>query len=378
MSVHINPSIVDWESSDSVLLFNEKHPISELLLSRQNNLPDLPGHIWLLTSGTRSLKLIALSKAAVLHSARSVNQHLSVSHKDRWGLCLAPFHIAGLSILARAYVSSSTVFSFHSKWNIANFVDFLKEHQVSISSLVPAQVYDIVQTKTLAPKSLRLVVIGGGALSPLLYQSARKLGWPILPSYGLTECSSQVATAKLSSLKYFHFPKLQILDHVQVKISAQGKIALKSNSLLTGTINLSHLKKFKFHSILKSNWYCTEDQGVKKNQCLEISNPGSLKILGEKVDKQVLEDRLIKILLKYSISNYCYLIAVPHLRSGWQIALVTDCSNLHILYLALRDFNSHCLGVEKIQALYIVPQLPMSGIFKPLQLDMIKYLGFNP
>ena len=40
---------------------------------------------------------------------------------------------------------------------------------------------------------------GGGALDPSLYKQARDLGWPLLPSYGLTECGSQVATASLSS-----------------------------------------------------------------------------------------------------------------------------------------------------------------------------------
>ena len=36
---------------------------------------------------------------------------------------------------------------------------------------------------------------GGGAVSDELYRDARALGWRVLPSYGMTECCSQVATA---------------------------------------------------------------------------------------------------------------------------------------------------------------------------------------
>ena len=39
-----------------------------------------------------------------------------------------------------------------------------------------------------------------------LYREARALGWPCLPSYGLTETASQVATAPLESLAGLHCP----------------------------------------------------------------------------------------------------------------------------------------------------------------------------
>ena len=63
------------------------------------------------------------------------------------------------------------------------------------SSLVPAQVLDLVRAGLRPPPVLRAIVVGGGAISAELYRDARALGWPVLPSYGMTECCSQIATA---------------------------------------------------------------------------------------------------------------------------------------------------------------------------------------
>lgn len=378
MNVQINPSNINWDSDDTILLFNKNQPTIHLILSAATRLPSLPAHIWIMTSGSHCSKLVALSKKAFLHSALAVNQHLMVSNIDRWGICLPLFHVGGLSILARAHLSSSAVFYFRSKWTASLFVTFLKQNKITLISLVPTQVYDLVLGNHSSPPSLRAVVVGGGALSQNLYHAARALGWPILPSYGLTECSSQVATAELQSLKENIFPRLKILSHVQIKMSDQhtGEISLQSDSLLTGFISLSESKQFVFQRFKKGKWYCTKDQGVKTNQFLEISVSGHLKILGEKINLRKLEDDLINLLLKYKISSFCRLVAIPHLRNGFQITLVTDCYSPQILYRIIQDFNRLQSGFEKIQTLYIMPFVPVSNISKPLYVDLLKSLAF--
>src|SRR5207253_1068669 len=92
------------------------------------------------------------------------------------------------------------------EWNPARTVKKWKDRKVTLTSLVPTQVFDLVSANLTAPKNLRAAVIGGGALDPSLYLKARELGWALLPSYGLTECASQVATASLDSLGKKEFP----------------------------------------------------------------------------------------------------------------------------------------------------------------------------
>jgi o-succinylbenzoate---CoA ligase len=173
---------IDWLSTDSHVLLNPRMPEEERR-RLESLVVDLPGHVWLATSGTTgALKLTALSKRALLASAAAVNRHLQSDDRDVW-LCVLPtFHVGGLGIYARAFLSGARVVT--SGWE-----------DVTLASLVPAQVTDLVRDRVEAPPSLRAVVVGGGALSEELYAAARALGWPLLPSYGMTECCSQVATA---------------------------------------------------------------------------------------------------------------------------------------------------------------------------------------
>ncbi len=80
------------------------------------------------------------------------------------------------------------------------FAEEMNEGAVTLTSLVPTQVHDLVQCALACPPSLRAVVVGGAELDPVLGERARELGWPVLQSYGMTEAASQVATASLASL----------------------------------------------------------------------------------------------------------------------------------------------------------------------------------
>ena len=376
----VNPETVNWDSNKSAVFFNEKHSQKNVFIKSIPLLPKLKSHIWLSTSGRTMQKWIALSKKAILISAKAVNQHLQSTSNDRWGLSLPIFHIGGLAILARSYLSESTYIHFSKKWNPHKFVSFLKENKISLSSLVPTQIYDLVQARLVCPNKLRAVIVGGGALHPSLYQKAREQGWPLLPSYGLTECCSQVATASLHSLKTYNFPSLQILPHIKVKISNQ-EILLNSQSLLTGFVPLQlHSKnKTNFIDPKEENWFFTKDQGQKKGSFLEIINneQNSIKILGEKVNMRKLEDLLMKLLLQKKIKKGSYyILPVPSPREGFQIALVSDIFDLSILSTLIQEFNQEVSPFEKIQQFYLLPFIPQTGISKISRAALRKSLGF--
>ena len=376
----INPKNVDWSSQESVVFFNERHVHKNLFLKSIPFLPLLKSHIWLSTSGRTRQKWIALSKAALLHSAQSVNQHLQVSSQDRWGLSLPIFHVGGLSILARAYASQTPYFIFPHRWNPKKFTAFLADHRISLSSLTPPQVYDLVQANQVCPTSVRAIVIGGSFLNPSLYQAGRKLNWPLLPSYGLTECSSQTATANLNSLKTLDFPKLQILPHVQVKIIHQ-EIALKSKSLLTGLIflNASNIKHNSFIDPKKESWFFTKDRGEKQDSFLTITGSEQEKILGEKVSFKTLSDKWTQLLLKKKIKKSSYFLwPADSLREGFQIALISDGFEPLILEELIHEFNQQVSPFEKIQQFYLLSAVPLTSISKLAEGELKKILAFFP
>ena len=117
-----------------------------------------------------------------------------------------------------------------------SFIVFAARRRATLSALVPAQIHDLVEAELHAPESLRAIVIGGGALSPTLYARARALGWPLLPSYGLSELCSQAATAPLSSLDEVlsDMPAPELLSHVEAKLGDDDRLCLKSPALFSG------------------------------------------------------------------------------------------------------------------------------------------------
>ena len=427
----INPLEVNWESESSCLFFNNRHGKKDLFTSYIPHLPQLKSHIWLATSGRVYQKWVALSKKALLTSAEAVNRHLDATSKDRWGLSLPLFHVGGLSILARAHLSGSPYFAYDGKWSAKAFLDFLNEHKITLSSLVPTQVYDLVKAGLNCPSFVKAIVVGGESLSPSLYKAARDLNWPLLPSYGLTECGSQVATAELGSLRGKKYPPMRVLSHVQVKV-VREEMALRSESLMSGFVPLLDLKDldlkkgqvfwvpacagmtslagmtsvagrageaevkeergFRIKSgmtgvagmmkkagIMEEGWYFTGDKGELREDFLQVKKASQIKIRGEKVNIKNLEETLMSILLKKSeVLGRCFLLPVPSEREGFQLSLVSDVFDPKIMSEVIKEFNKHVSPFEKIQQFYFVPELPLTGISKVSKQALLEILGFSP
>ena len=118
---------LNWDDQKSEVLVNPAYSeFEKLKFSRIATASGLNGHIWLATSGSLVQKWVGISKAALLCSAAAVNDHFNLTASDVWGLALPTFHVAGISILARAYLSNAKVCHFSSKWSATDFINFLK------------------------------------------------------------------------------------------------------------------------------------------------------------------------------------------------------------------------------------------------------------
>lgn len=134
-------------------------------------------------------------------SAAAVNAWLRAGTDDVWLRVLPFFHVGGRQIQTRAEIAGSRVVAMEEgwKWSAEDFLKTCQAEGVSLASLVPAQVFDLVTAGLSAPDGLRAVLVGGGALEESLWRKACGLGWPVLPSYGSTEAGSTIAAAKLLS-----------------------------------------------------------------------------------------------------------------------------------------------------------------------------------
>lgn len=353
--------------------------------------------LWILSSGTSvagEVKAIALTPEAFEASARAVNAHLRAGAEDRWLLTLPTHHVGGLGIVVRASLSGSRVFGLK-KWSAQGFVDEVTKNKVTLTSLVPTQVFDLVNARLGAPRGLRAVVVGGGALDVSLYAQARLLDWPLLPSYGLTECASQVATATLSSLEVDEFPALKVLSHVRVDIRDQ-RVFLKSAALCRWVARMNSEGVFSLEDPIREGWLPTEDLAELSGDLRMTSDAGGgsktasggqflrflgrrddiVKILGELVALPPVEQRAREVLKAHGVTGTFCLLAVSGGRAGHRLVMVTDTTaSLREVRASLNEANRTLSGPERIQQICWTAKIPVGELGKIKKGELRAILG---
>src|SRR5689334_5013563 len=206
--------------------------------------PPMPGHVFVATSGsTGDVKLVALSKDAILASAAAVNARLGARREDVWCAVLPTFHVGGLGIHARAFLTGSRVIGM--AWDPEAFV----RTQATLASLVPAQVHDLVRLGLPPPPALRLILVGGGA-----FDSYTAPGWPVLASYGMSECASTVAVEEV------------LLSHLEARAEPDGRLAFRGASLFSGYV----YGDGTFVDPKIDGWFVSEDLGEVDGRALRV------------------------------------------------------------------------------------------------------------
>ena len=390
-------------SVDSQLIGRPINPASYLRSgSDQFN---FQGHIFLLSSGTTAtswidLKWTALSKNAFLTSAASVNQHLDLQSSDIWLNPLPSFHVGGLSIWARSFLSRSLVIQLD-HWNIQDFVRTIDEHRVTITALVPAQIYDLITEGYRSPESLRIVIVGAGALSPALEMKARELGWPLVPTYGMTEACSQIATGTLGS------NDLKILPHLEVQVDADQRLSFRGDSVLSAYIYLpkpsvdaaliapgngevgclaSVAAEGGSLSIVEDpksvdGWFRSQDRVMLEGRTLKIlGRTGDfIKIGGESVELGRLNQIFDEVRVALGVRADVALLPVPDVRLGSVIHLISDATLSDSQATSVMDqFNARVLAFEKIRRWRATDQIPRTSLGKLIPSACLERLEPSP
>ena len=234
---------VDWESADTMVLANPEWLRREgiALADVERQLPPprasrLGGHLGdeQRRAGARPLGRAVEGRVSRVGGGGEPAPGRD-ARRDVWAHALPVFHVGGLGILARAHLAGARVVAaIQKRWDPAAFLEAVEPSGATLSALVPSQLHDLVEAGLESPPSLRAVVIGGARLEPSLYRAARQRGWPCLPSYGLTETCSQVATASLASLSGdVHPERLPVLGHAEIRADDDERLSIRAASLLT-------------------------------------------------------------------------------------------------------------------------------------------------
>lgn len=323
------------------------------------------------TSGSEgSPKWVGLSRKALLSSAREVNSHLEATSKDRWLMALPGYHVGGFSILARCQENGASFDVVHEKWDPYYFAGICHERKSTLVSLVPTQVFDLVQAQLTPPKSLRAVVVGGGPLSREIGNQALELGWPVLQSFGMTEAGSQIATEPLDHLYAGFDPdQLEVLGGWTLQVDAEGCLIVSGGALASGYAQKKD-GHWSWSAIDPQEGLRTRDRvqlwqhGIREFLRFMGRESSFVKIMGELVSLPVLQARLELLCLEHHFpAHSCILWPVYEARKGTQLILVGELSQEDLQKLCER-FNTGVPGFERLDKTHPVAALPRTELGK--------------
>ena len=333
------------------------------------------------TSGSEGApKWVGLSREAFLASARAVNAHLGSTAQDRWLIALPLHHVGGFAILARCHASGAAFVQMEGKWSAERFVKVCREQRITLASLVPAQVYDLVKAELKPPDSLRAVVVGGGALPSTenFGLRARALGWPVLQSYGMTEACSQIATEPLDHLRTGFNPEaLEVLPHWNLVTDKNGNLFIRGPALASGYASRRDRRGWQWERITPESGLVTRDQvelwSDRGRRWLRFVGRGAsfVKVLGELVNLSALQSRLESLAIADGQDfNAVVILPLADDRKGSRLVLVGSLPKEQMESLR-RGFNERSLGCERLDESRAVSALPRSALGK-LDLGALK------
>jgi O-succinylbenzoic acid--CoA ligase len=215
-------------------------------------------HCVIHTSGTSGqAKVVTLTYGNHLWNAVGSGVRIGVSPSDRWLCCMPIHHIGGFAILVRGalYRIAVELEPFDVEAVRAAVVD----HGATIVSLVPTMLARLLDAGVPLER-LRCALIGGGPIPQALLERALDAGVRVAPTYGLTECASQVATMPPGEARERPGSAGPPILTTEIRIDEEGLICVRGPSVAPGEVG-------------EDGWLRTSDLG-------RLDEEGYLYVLG--------------------------------------------------------------------------------------------------
>ncbi|MEI8612779.1 o-succinylbenzoate--CoA ligase [Shewanella sp. PP-He15 brown] len=216
----------------------------------------------ILTSGSSGFPKAAVHCLANhIANAEGARSLIPLEQGDAWLLSLPLFHIGGLAILNRCALVGATVVMPDQALSLSQQID---QDKLTHLSLVPAQLSKLLAETSSKLKSIKALLLGGGAVSLDLLAQLKLRNIASYTSYGMTEMGSQITTGPAlsdgSSGKLLPKRELKIEDSV---------IWVRGECLFIGYLTPEGIQA----GVDQEGWFYTKDRG-------EWDENGNLHILG--------------------------------------------------------------------------------------------------
>lgn len=343
------------------------------------NLEDIQGIFY--TSGTTGKpKAVPLTYSNHFYSAIASTLNLGTYEDDNWLLCMPLFHVGGLAIAWRSVINGTAI-TLLPKFDEQAVLEAIANEKVTIISLVPTMLTRLLKHPHWQNlQKLRAILLGGAPASKELIEQCLQLNLPIMPTYGMTETASQVATLLShevtlkqcsSGLPLFgNRFRIVNLDNPQqeVPIGEVGQILVQGASVMSG-----YLHQLEDNAV-KDDWLYTGDIGYcdRDGYLYVVSRRSDLIISG---GENIYPTEIESILLEHPAILEVCVVGISDREWGEVVAAVMVTS----AELSLDDVRSFCeqrsLARYKLpKSIHIWESLPKTASGKLLRQKIREHL----
>lgn len=339
---------------------------------------DAPAAI-LFTSGTEGApRAVILTHKNFLWSALASARNLGVEQGDLWLSCLPLHHVGGLSILTRSAYYGTAVL-IHERFDADAVNRAIDEEGVTLVSLVPPMLEALLQARGARPfpPRLRAALVGGGPAPAGLLTRAADLRLKALPTYGMTETTSQVTT--LSPRDWPHglgtagwplpFARIEVRDPEGRALTPgeEGEIFVRGPMVAEAYLDDPDANEGAF----RRRWFRTGDFGA-------WDEAGRLRVLDRRGDRIVVGGENVspleveEALAGHPAVGEVCVVALPGGAWGHEVAAAVVCrAGATVTLEELRRHAGATLASFKLpRRLRVMDALPRSGAGKLLRREI--------
>ncbi len=295
----------------------------------------------ILTSGSSGLPKVAVhSIGAHLAGAQGILSCMDYQPEDSWLLSLPLFHVSGQGILWRWLQTGATLVVRH-----------LHPLNLALSgcthaSLVPTQLWRLLEQAHEYPLTLKEVLLGGAMIPTALTQRAEALGIRCWCGYGLTEMASTVCVKRADNLPGVGTPlpgkRIRLVDE---------EIQIRADSMASGYWFDGKLKPLTDHE----GWFSTKDRGVFEQ--------GELRILG-RLDNQffsggegIQPEDIERMINQHPQVEQSFVVPVPDVEFGHRPVAVIETQYPELASSMLDWIADKIATFQRPIACYLLPDL---------------------
>ncbi len=342
------------------------------------------------TSGTTSRpKIVPLSHANLVASARNIGATLGLTSSDLCLNIMPLFHIHGLIAAVSATLGAGACVSCTPGFNALKFFAWLDEVKPSWYTAVPTMHQAILaraprNEASIKASKLRLIRSSSASLPPaVMLELEKTFGCPVIESYGMTEAAHQMASNPLpprprkpGSVGIAAGPEIRIMDDegAFLPAGAIGEVVIRGENVTAGYLNNPDANAKAF----TNGWFRTGDQGMLDEdgyltitgRLKEIINRGGEKVAPLEVDNVLNDHPAVRQVLTF---------AMPHEKLGEEVAAaVVLAEGASATENEIRAFAAERLAGFKVpRRIVFVPEIPKGATGKLQRIGLAEKLGLT-